>query len=258
MLFQIQSYIAFLIKSKNQHSVHSPFVYKLITDCFYDKKSKEWYADFDSYKKYLLANKSEIEITDFGAGSKNLKDKKRKISDIAKKAGISEKRARLLGRLVGYFKCNQILEIGTSLGLATASMYLANPNATILTLEGCENTAAMAKKSFVNFKYESIDVKIGNFNTTLPEVLGNKKFDLIFFDGNHQKQATINYFEQCLNHIHNNSIFIFDDIYWSKGMLLAWNYIKNHPKVTVSIDTFYWGIVSFRKEQPKQHFTIRI
>ena len=86
----------------------------------------------------------------------------------------------------------------------------------------------------------------------------NVKYDLIFFDGNHQKEATIDYFEQCLQHIHNDSVFIFDDIYWSKGMKQAWQHINEHPSVTISIDTFYWGIVFFRKEQKKQHFTIRV
>jgi len=38
----------------------------------------------------------------------------------------------------------------------------------------------------------------------------------------------------------------------------AWAIIINHPKVTVSIDTFYWGIVFFRKEQVKEHFTVRV
>jgi hypothetical protein len=37
----------------------------------------------------------------------------------------------------------------------------------------------------------------------------------------------------------------------------AWETIKNHPKVTVTIDTFQWGLVFFRKEQPKEHFVIR-
>ncbi len=40
-----------------------------------------------------------------------------------------------------------------------------------------------------------------------------------------------------------------------KPMSEAWAIIINHPKVTVSIDTFYWGIVFFRKEQVKEHFT---
>jgi hypothetical protein len=41
-------------------------------------------------------------------------------------------------------------------------------------------------------------------------------------------------------------------------MTEAWDEIKNHPAVTVSIDTFYWGIVFFRKEQVKEHFVIRV
>jgi hypothetical protein len=38
----------------------------------------------------------------------------------------------------------------------------------------------------------------------------------------------------------------------------AWAIIKNHPKVTVTIDTFQWGLVFFIKEQEKEHFVIRI
>ena len=57
---------------------------------------------------------------------------------------------------------------------------------------------------------------------------------------------------------HNDSIFIFDDINWSKGMQEAWNKIKAHPQVSVSIDTFFWGMVFFRKEQVKEHFKIRV
>ena len=34
-------------------------------------------------------------------------------------------------------------------------------------------------------------------------------------------------------------------------------YIKKHPKVTVTIDTFQWGIVFFRIEQVKENFIIR-
>jgi len=81
---------------------------------------------------------------------------------------------------------------------------------------------------------------------------------LVFFDGNHQKEATLEYFEALLPAIHNDSVFIFDDIYWSKNMTEAWKLIKAHPKVTVTIDTFFWGLVFFRSEQKKEHFTIRV
>ena len=83
-----------------------------------------------------------------------------------------------------------------------------------------------------------------------------KQVDMVYFDGNHQEKATIEYFNQCLAKAHENSIFIFDDIYWSKGMKKAWEFIKGHSDVTVTIDLFEVGIVFFKKDQTKQNFTI--
>ena len=258
MFFQITSYLNFLIKSTNEYGVHSPFVYDLITICFKDKKTKDWYKTLESYRSSLLTNKTLIEIEDLGAGSKKLQHHQRQISRIAKNAGITKKRGRLLGRLAVYLGSKNMLEIGTSLGIGTASLAMAIPNSNITTLEGCRNTAAVAKENFKKFDLKNINLVIGNFDNILPGVLKNNIYDLIFFDGNHQKEATLKYFIQCLEHIHNDSVFIFDDIYWSKGMQEAWQIIKTHPKVTISIDTFQWGLVFFRNEQEKQHFTIRV
>jgi len=88
--------------------------------------------------------------------------------------------------------------------------------------------------------------------------LTDNNFDLIYIDGNHQKEATINYFHSLLKYTNNDSLIIFDDIHWSKGMTEAWETIVQDTNVTLSIDTFYWGFVFFRKEQEKQHFTIRL
>ena len=35
MIYKIFRYISFLVNSSNQHSVHSPTVYKLLTECIY-------------------------------------------------------------------------------------------------------------------------------------------------------------------------------------------------------------------------------
>jgi predicted O-methyltransferase YrrM len=81
---------------------------------------------------------------------------------------------------------------------------------------------------------------------------------MIFFDGHHNKEATIQYFELLLPKAHNDSVFVFDDIYWSQEMTEAWEYIKNHSSVSVTVDCFYLGLVFFRKEQVKEHFKIRM
>ena len=148
-MFQIiKSYIKFLWNSKNDHGVHSPFVFELITKCFYNKKKYPQYKVLKSYRNSLLKNKNTIEVTDFGAGSKVFKSNTRAINKIAKTAGISSKRAQLLFKIVNYFQPETILEIGTSLGLATSALALGNPKAKITTLEGCSNTLEISKKMF--------------------------------------------------------------------------------------------------------------
>ncbi len=258
MWYKIKSFITFLLKSTNQHGIHSPFVYNLVTKCFYHKTNIEKVNSFNSVKQWLYKNPKIINVTDFGSGSKVFKSNKRKVSDIAKVAGISSKKGLLLLRMLNYFKPQNILEIGTSVGLSTAVLSIGNPKATINTLEGCTNTAGVAQELFNTFKLKNIQLNIGNFKDTLLPIVTKTKFDLIYFDGNHQKEATLRYFNLCLKTVQNNSIFIFDDINWSKEMQEAWFLIKEHPKVTVTIDTFFWGIVFFRKEQAKQHFKIRV
>ena len=262
----IKSYLKFLFHSKNEHGVHSPFVFDLVTKCFYDNTKYPEYETLKSYRKSLLENKNTIEVTDFGAGSRVFKSNVRGISKIAQTAGITPKNAELLFRIVRYFQPKSILEIGTSLGLATSALSLGNKNAQIITLEGCPNTIATAKKMFQvsSFKFPNNNVEFVNtefnlyFENFKPETLNLKPqiFDLVYFDGNHSKKATLDYFEALLPTISNDTIWIFDDIHWSAEMEEAWEIIKNHPKITVTIDTFQWGIVFFRAEQQKEHFII--
>ena len=259
MLFLIKSYLKFLWNSKNEHGVHSPFVFSLATKCFYDKKIYTEYPILKKYRKLLLLNKKKIQVTDFGAGSRIFKTNNRTINQIAKTAGISPKRARLLFRIVNYFHPNNILETGTSLGLATSALSLGNPSAKITTLEGCPNTISIAKKQCQLQNLNNIEFVNVEFSSYLKSIdIRHSTFDLIYFDGNHSKQATLEYFELLLPTITNDSVWIFDDIHWSPDMEDAWEAIKNHPEVTISIDTFQWGLVFFRKEQEKEHFVIRV
>jgi len=79
----------------------------------------------------------------------------------------------------------------------------------------------------------------------------------VFFDGNHRKEPTLKYFKQCLKKTNDNSIFIFDDIYWSEEMESAWNEIKANPEVSITVDLFELGLVFFRKGIEKQDFVVK-
>ena len=259
----IKSYIKFLFHSKNEHGVHSPFVFDLVTKCFYDNTKYPEYETLKSYRKSLLENKNTIEVTDFGAGSRVFKSNTREISKIAQTAGITPKNAELLFRIIRYFQPKSILEIGTSLGLATSALSLGNEKAKIITLEGCPNTQKQAQvqlqsRSFgTNSNFQNIEFINTEFSSYFKNLhLSPITHHLIYFDGNHSKKATLDYFEALLPTISNDSVWIFDDIHWSADMEDVWKIIKNHPKVSVTIDTFQWGIVFFRAEQKKEHFII--
>lgn len=239
--------------------MHSPFVFTLLTKCFYDKKRKPAYTLLENYRKDLLQKKESISMTDFGAGSRVFNSNTRAISAIAKTAGISKRRAQMLYRLTHYFQPETILELGTSLGLATVAMSFGNPKAQLITVEGCKNTQAIARKMWKQLSLPPITFVHDEFSNYLKSFDSeNTKLDLIYFDGNHSQKATLSYFEQLLPTTHENSVWIFDDIHWSPDMESAWEKIKNHPSVRVTVDTFQWGLVFFRTTQAKEHFIQRV
>lgn len=256
-LWRAKQYTKYLSKAKNRHGIHSPFVYQLLDEVVYDKTNYPDYEQVESIRLALLNRTDEIEITDLGAGSTINTSNRRKVADIAKNSAKGGKWGELLFRLARHFQPETMLELGTSLGIGSLYQSLGNPNGNLTTFEGCPNTATIAQEQFAQANVNPNIVE-GNFDDTLQPYLDSiKKLDWAFIDGNHQKEPTIRYFHQCLEKCHNDSVLLFDDIYWSKGMAEAWQNIKTDERVSVTLDMFQLGIVFLRKQQPKQDFIIR-
>lgn len=256
----IAAYIKYLLRSGNEHSIHSPFLFDLYTQIIAQRKDNNPdYADLKALRKELLKSNREIEILDLGAGSRVNKSNLREIKTIAKNAEKPEKFGKLFNRLIRRFQPQTILELGTSLGLTTLYMSRAKPDAHILSFEGCPETAKIARQNFSKTGAKNIEVVVGNIDETLPDELKKlaSGLDYAYFDANHRYEPTVRYFETCLPYATNDSLFIFDDIYWSSEMTQAWEYVKNHPQVTLTVDLFWIGLVFFRKEQEKENFTLR-
>jgi predicted O-methyltransferase YrrM len=253
-----KDYLLHRLKGKNRHGLHSPFVYRLVDKVIYDYSAKNVYNEIEAIRAELLADEKMITVTDLGAGSHVNNNRQKKISDIARNALKPPKVAQLLYRLVADLQPKNIIELGTCLGVTSLYLKKAAPNAQLFTLEGCPQTAGVASTVFDKDGVSNIQQVIGNFDDTLPGVIkGLDRLDFVFVDGNHKKQATLNYFEWCLPKIHENTLLIFDDIYWSEGMKEAWEIIKAHPQVTVTVDLFWIGLVYFKKGQVKEDFLIR-
>jgi predicted O-methyltransferase YrrM len=260
MYSTIIEYIKHFLTSKHRgHGVHSPFVFSFVKNVieadgiFYDFKKIE------NIRNNLLTNNSKIKVEDFGAGSKKIKTPYRKISQIAKTSLKPASQAQLLFRIVNYFSPDSILELGTSLGITTAYLASARKKIKIYTIEGSPEISNIAKNVFKHLHLKNIKLLNGKFDNELPLILQklNKK-NIIYIDGNHSYNATLHYFNEIIKFATEQTIIIFDDIYWSKEMKKAWIKIYNSEKISISIDLFWFGIVFFKKMKHKQHFKIHI
>ncbi|MBC7410400.1 MAG: class I SAM-dependent methyltransferase [Arcicella sp.] len=254
----IKYYFQFLFASKNEHSLHSPFVFELYTKIIQSKTQFPVFLSIENLRKKLFKNRSIINITDFGAGSRIYKTNQREIRQIAKSAEKNPKFGKLIFRLIQHFKPSTIFDLGTSLGITTIYESKAYESSKISTFEGCPATAKLARENFEELDCKNIEIIVGNIDETLAQKLAQiKQLDFAFFDANHRYEPTVKYFEMCLKKATEKSVFVFDDIHWSAEMHEAWQVIKNHPTVMISIDLFYVGLVFFRKNQPKQDFILR-
>jgi len=212
MFFHFFQYVKFLLNSTNQHGVHSPFVYRLVTTCFYTKVDKKQIA------QYREIQKSALQV--------------RKVN-LPKR---SYKKPELLLKVIGYFKPITSLEIGNASEHFASTVKIAQPNATVTTITNTPETA--------------------DDKANLLKAINSKPYDMVFF--NSTEKATLSYFESCLSSVHNETFFIFKDLYQSKEMRTTWAKIKQHPKIIVTVDVYDYGFVFMRKEQQKEHFKIRL
>ena len=257
----VVKYLQYQLTASNSkgHGMHSPFVFDFIKNVLQDDRTFYAYKQIEQKRKAFLNNKTILKIKDLGAGSKTIPFKQRSIKSIATSSLKPKKIGQLLFRMVNYYQPNNILELGTSLGITSSYLAAAKTNAKVITLEGANEVATVATKGFKELNLNNIELIEGNFDDTLSTAIHQlKTIDFAFIDGNHRYHPTVNYFNKILQISHNKTIIILDDIHWSSEMETAWNYAKNHSSVTATIDLFFIGIVILNNDfKVKQHFKVR-
>ena len=255
-------YLQFWFRASNSHGIHSPFVFQLYNEVLFAEKEYYCFSEIEKIRDKLRSDNTSLIVKDLGAGSKVMPTEKRTIGQIAQNSTSKPQIAQLIFKLIDFIQPQTVVELGTCLGLTTLYMAEAMPlQSKLYTFEGSENMAAkakeIAKKHFAEGQ-KNIEFVIGNIDDTLPQKIKEiSRLDVVFFDANHRQTPTLKYFEICLAKAHQDSLFIFDDIYWSEEMKTAWKHVQAHPSVTLTIDLFDLGLVFFREKQPKQHFKLR-
>lgn len=258
-LFLAKSYWRYYWRARTIYNTDSAFLLDFYQNVWQDDRQYYAFSDIELYRRGLLASAGEVSVTDLGAGShKNGLEKQRKVADIARYALSPKWECEFLFRLVNWLAPQIKIEMGTSLGVSTLYQHIPNARSSqFFTLEGCPNIAALAGRKLA--QYAPIPTQIiGNFDDTLPELLTTlPRVDYVFIDGNHRKEPTLRYFEQCMSKATDKTVFVFDDIYWSAEMAQAWATICADPRLHLTIDLFKMGVAFVNPtNSPKQNLTL--
>lgn len=259
--FRVTAYLRYLILSGHRkgHGIHSPYIFDLVSKIFRNKSFTDIVLYVEKIRKRMISDSRVIIINDLGAGSfRKSRDKNRKVSEIARYSSVPEKYGIILSGLAKEFGKSCIIELGTSLGISAMYMALSCPDTILHTIEGCSETAKIASENFNQAQIKNIILHNGSFDDILPEILNSCKTPgLVFIDGNHSKEPLLKYFSMIAERSDRHTVVIVDDIWLSSEMEQAWQEIKVHSKVSVTIDIYRMGIVFFMENINSNHFVVR-
>ncbi|OGW74658.1 MAG: hypothetical protein A2Z72_01035 [Omnitrophica bacterium RBG_13_46_9] len=234
------------------------------------REEAAWVENIESLRKELSDSPSKITIVDYGAGQKCLNpdsgpEEMGREKVVTKTIGDTCqtvcKRVLLLFRLVREFRPSLCLELGTGLGISAAYQTAAlelNGHGRLVTVEGAENLASLARENFKRLGLNRVGVVVGRFQDKLDGLLREyAPVDFAFIDGHHYERATLSYFEKVLPFLSEGGLLVFDNIIWSKGMMRAWRKIASDRRIGLSIDLVKIGIcVKANFLRYKRHFNI--
>jgi predicted O-methyltransferase YrrM len=259
-LYHALKYLEYLALSRHSkgHGIHSPFVFDLVSTLFRNKTCVDVVCSIEIIRKSLLKDKRKIVVNDLGSGREKRKTPIRKVSEIARNSAIPKRYGTLLSKLAGRFGNGTVLELGTSLGIGTMYMAFANPSASVYTIDACSECSGIAAENFKSAGLSNVKQLNGTFADVLPTFLSagaNPGF--VFIDGDHRKKALTENFNMLAESSASTTVIAIDDIHDSPEMTEAWHEIRQHGKVTATIDIFRMGIVFFREDITRNHYRIR-
>ncbi len=249
----IREYINYIRKAQGRHQIHSPFVYNFVDSCLKTKIPQAFKNKTKQFTQRLSSSLTKVKTTDFGAGSKKMGEI-RTISAIYKNASCKRTYAQLLYKLTNYYHPKSVLELGTNLGVGTFFLHEGNPNAKIVSVDGCIETQNIAKQNLTHDNLLFVQSKFEDFIKNLEP----QKFDLIYIDGDHRGESLLKYLNMLGNYSHDDTIFVLDDIRWSKDMFEAWKTIIASKDFHLTLDLFKMGIIMKKSGKEKEHFIIKL
>ena len=213
-----------------------------------------------------LANSDEIiAFEDFGTGKRSVpgawvkpeKSDYRHVSEIYRRSAIPHVWGAFLYHLSRSVKPQNVLELGTNLGMSALYFQAAlrcaenlQSGGHLYTIEGDPTLAGMAERR-LRATGSNTTVINGTFEESLPAVCKMaRKFDLVFIDGHHDENAAIHYVEMIRPYLSNNAIIILDDTEpWAGNIRRAFNRLRAGRDICGTLDLLKMAILVYRGDE---------
>jgi predicted O-methyltransferase YrrM len=182
----------------------------------------------------------------------------RSVKSFVRHSSVSEKQGALLYRIAHWFKPEMMLELGTGLGISALYLATGSPGTPLHSIEGNTERATFAAQLVSRCALGPVSIHWGDMDEKLADILPLMpgRF-LAYVDGDHYLEPTVRYVRSLMERVGEEAVIILDDIYWSKGMNLAWKELISWPETRVSIDLFHMGILLLRKDLLRESFKIK-
>lgn len=250
IFFRLKSYCLYYWRARNNHYLHSPFVfewYKLIRSYIQvDIKINEFRSNLKENTKGFNFTNNENEIV------------KTIVSKRYSSTSIDHKYGQILLNTSRYIGANHFIELGTSLGVSAAYMALSRCEIKGQSIDFNPNSIQIANELFQEYNIQNVQFHCGKFEDVLPQLLVEKNIDLVYIDGDHSYEATIHNLNLIRPFLNDKSVVILDDIRWSEDMFSAWEEIIQYSEFNYTIDFGRIGLIfKTQNQSPKQHFYLK-
>jgi len=254
----IPLFVRYFFNVVDQHSLQSPYIFDFYRKLIHAIQHNGGLIEIEHKRNLLLSDKSVVIGQDYGAGTRIKKVAKEKtISRIARHGISSRKDCIFLFELMKLNKLKTCIELGTSLGIATAYMSKSVVDGQVHSFEGNVMLAERAKKLLIELDCTNANIIQGNIDVELPKFLREiDNVDFVLIDANHTEKGLLAYFDLLKEKMGIGGLMVIDDIRWSMEMYNAWQKVYSNKQVSISIEFLNNGVLIFDKGLRRQHYIL--
>lgn len=213
-----------------------------------------------------LSERGSLTVAAYGAavgdpstnGSLAIED--RSLEYVARRASVPERMGLFLYLCASGFGARHILELGACAGISGCYLASAPSCRDFVSIEISTPLVAIARHNLSRVTTEARVIN-ADFDRGLDEALSSQgeHFDLVWIDGNHLSEPTLDYFTRVRDRVAPGQLILFDDINWPE-MRSAWSEIRAWPGFshTINFERFGIGVLKRQRDDtPPENWSLK-